>query len=255
MIVRRLDGGNATALTYLQLKTARAERHLDEIEHELSKVFKPEPYAITRQDYPKKFIHVIRVQSKGIPIEVPLLIGEFIYSLRSGLDQLAWGLARLHTSCPQRSTSFPIRDDSTRGLGDAVRDILPAAVAVIESLQPYHRGNAFKQHPLWILNRLSTIDKHRVFAVTSTEMRGKITHSDIEDFSDFQFRHLDYGAEIRVALSHRNKVQFQANPFELILGEPIPTCYGIFEARITTLRAIHDFVGDEVITRFAGFFK
>lgn len=239
----------------MQLKTVRAARHLDEIEAELRKVFYPEPYAITRQDYPKKFIHVIRIQSKGIPVEVPLLIGEFIYSLRSGLDQLAWGLARLHTACPQRSTSFPIRDDSSKGLGDAVKDILPAAIAVIESLQPYHRGNTFKQHPLWILNRLSTIDKHRVFAVASTEMRGKITHSDREEFTDFQFRHLDYGAEIRVALSHRNKVQFEPEPFELILGEPVPNCYGSFEARIATLRSIHNFVRDELIPRFVGFFK
>jgi hypothetical protein len=252
MIVRKSDTRKATPLTHLELKTARAKEHLDELDAELRKTLVPEPYTITRQDYPKKFRHVIRVQTKAIPPEIALLIGEFAYCLRSGLDQLAWGLARLHVSCPRRATSFPIRDDPKAGLGDSVKDMPSAAVDEIESLQPYHRGARFQDHPLWILNRLCTIDKHRTIALKETEIRGRVVGVGP---SDYKIRQLDYGIEISVSLSNVFEVNFEPEPMEIIFGEPVPSCYGGFEVRITTLRTIHDFVRDDVIPRFAGFFK
>lgn len=41
------------------------------------------------------------------------------------------------------------------------------AKAVVESLQPYHRGENWAIDPLWLLHVLSNIDKHRRPAVTT----------------------------------------------------------------------------------------
>ena len=46
-----------------------------------------------------------------------------------------------------------IDGDVPLSLGDFVYNL--------KSLQPYQRGNAFRDHPLWHLNELSNIDKHR----------------------------------------------------------------------------------------------
>jgi hypothetical protein len=252
MIVRKSDTKKAPPLFNVELKVSRARAHLDELEAELRKISYPEPYTITRQDYPKKFRHVIRIQNKAIPPEIAMLIGEFAYCLRSGLDQLAWLLARLHVSCPHRKTSFPIRGDPKSGFGDTVKDMLPDAVKLIESLQPYHRGERFKDHPLWILNRLCTIDKHRTLAIKETEIKGRVVGVGP---SDYTIRQLDYGIEIWVSLSNMFGANFEPEPMEIIFGEPAPCCYGGFEIRVATLRAVHDFIRDDVVPRFAGLFK
>lgn len=250
MIIRKAEVKAATPLTYLQFKTVRAKEHLDEIDAEVRKIFDPEPYAITRQDRSKEQRHIIRVQSKAIPIQIPQLVGEFAFCLRSGLDQLAWALARQNVQCPRRETSFPIRDSAVKGLGDAVKDIPAAAVSVIDALQPYQRGNAFRNHPLWILNRLCNIDKHRTLAVRCTEIKGRVL--GVSE-SDWIWKDLDYGVEIRVDIRNRNKVKFEPASPELILGEPVPNCYGVFEIGITKL--IHDFVRDDVIPKFSALVK
>jgi hypothetical protein len=43
-----------------------------------------------------------------------------------------------------------------------IRGMDLAAQAIIEGLQPYHRGSSFREHPLWILHELDRINKHRL---------------------------------------------------------------------------------------------
>jgi len=54
--------------------------------------------------------------------------------------------------------------------------IHPRAQAIIKRLQPYTRGDEFASDPLWKLNELSNMDKHRVPHVTQMAVRS---------FSDF----------------------------------------------------------------------
>ena len=184
-------------------------------------------------------------------MDIPLLVGDFVNCLRSGLDQLAWSLARLHVACPRRQTCFPI--SSERNLPkDQIRDILPAALPVIESLQPYQRGDRFQTHPLWILNRLVTIDKHRTFAMKAAEMKLRVLGISPDEWT---FKHLDFGAEIAMDIRNRNKVQLDPQPPGLILGEPVPTCYGNFEINVVELGSIYQFVRNEVAPKFTAFKK
>lgn len=51
-----------------------------------------------------------------------------------------------------------------------IRGVVPQAAAIIERLQPYRRrdlGRDYRLHPLWVLNALENIDKHRRLALTT----------------------------------------------------------------------------------------
>jgi len=140
-VIRAKDHSGATPLTHLQLKTVRAEKYLDEVDAVLRKLFDPEPYAVTRQDYPKKFLHVIRIQSKGIPIEVPLLIGDFAYNLRSGLDQLAWvcGTLTRFAKLSGGQSSSNLMDGST----DLCKFTPPYSYSICNRLKKWEHENIF----------------------------------------------------------------------------------------------------------------
>ena len=50
-----------------------------------------------------------------------------------------------------------------------VKDMPPDVVMIIRELQPYKRGADYRKHPLWQLNELGNIDKHRLPAGRSTD--------------------------------------------------------------------------------------
>lgn len=233
------------------MKTRRAEVHLKELEATVRHFVETDPYLITRKDNIKKHWHILSIEVKPAPDTIPLLVGEFAYSLRSALDQLAWQLALKHVSAPRSATSFPIRNPQPpRGFGDAVRDIPPEAFTIIESLQPYHRGTAFKDHPLWILNELCITDKHATPAVNCSAFSYRINNAEV-----LSRRWFNYRCEVAVSLSRKFKAQFDPDPPEIIFGKPIDSAGPGFEVRIGAFRDIYDFVRNDVIPRFAGFFK
>ncbi|UVT17621.1 MAG: hypothetical protein H8K04_08855 [Nitrospira sp.] len=102
-----------------------------------------------------------------VPIDVSLLIGEVLHSLRGTLDHLAYSLAKVHSGPSfsddiKKDSEFPIFSAADASLfTKKTRGMSPQAQAAIESLQPYH-GTDPTKHILWILNRLSNTDKHRL---------------------------------------------------------------------------------------------
>jgi hypothetical protein len=233
----------------IEAKTTRAKDHLDRLEAEIS-AWAKEPHTVVRKDKANQHRHLIRFEVKPLPTSIPIILGEFAYNLRSGLDQLAWQLARINGSrVPRSATSFPIFS-TPRPFNDKTRDILPAAVTVIESLQPYQRGNAFKDHPLWIINELCNLDKHSIFAVQSTLGKINIRGADIISRRDFE-----YATEIPISLSDKFNVKLEPEATEVVFGEPVSIRGRRFEVRGGDLHAAHVFVRDEVIPRFTGFFK
>jgi hypothetical protein len=113
-----------------------------------------------------------------------LLISEIVHNLHTSLDHIAWAIACVG-GVPPRGTSFPIypsresyRGQWTRRSGYyATRGMPIQAQAIIEDVQPYHRGN-HEGHPLWVLRRLSNEDKHEAphlvgssLAVTEHELQ------------------------------------------------------------------------------------
>ena len=121
-----------------------------------------------------------RVTQQGFQQPAPLdqwgfLVGECVHNLRSSLDNLAYGLARLQRDPPEKPgrVAFPIYTERVpfEKTGKANVNQLPAAAAeLIERLQPFQRdGSAALGTPdrdaLVLLQWLSNTDKHRVPSV------------------------------------------------------------------------------------------
>jgi hypothetical protein len=118
------------------------------------------------------------VNVKAPDDELSLLIGEFVHSLRSGLDHLVHQLAR-HTTpnLPAswaKSSAFPIfkngpefrGEKQGRGASSKMRGLSPLAKRSLEHLQPYHRRGTPMLWALWQLEELSNLDKHRDMPLT-----------------------------------------------------------------------------------------
>ena len=204
-----------------------------------------------------EMLHIC-IEQKVTPDPVCMLIGEFAYSLRSSLDNLAWLLALLTTAKPGPMTAFPIESKcplpGDRGYAKKVANLPPQALSVIESLQPYKTAPSFKDNPLWQLNRLCNIDKHRTVAV------GHIAFSIV--FPGFPEVWVDtdtftHAMIISVPIADKEKFQLNISIDDIVFGEPIELPDGIsdFEVTMDGLSAIYDFVRNDVVPRFAGFFS
>jgi hypothetical protein len=218
-------------LFFTNAKLDRAEVHLMELEREHQRFLDGGSYAITKKDHAQKMRHVIRLEVKPVSPLIAMLAGEFAYCVRSGLDQLAWQLALINVKGrPRSARSFPIRGVKPalpKGFGDSVKDILPAAVVVIESLQPYHRGQLYKREPLWIVNELGITDKQVIMPFNSTDSKFRIFGTKNWKRSDLQ-----RAVEMAGSLTDKFKVQINEEMAEIVLGEPfLDTLSSGFEVR------------------------
>lgn len=236
------------------MKTRRAKEHFDALEIELDKWLNLPPYTITHKTDFDRAEEVWGVWMKPTPEPIPMLLGDFICNLRSALDQLAWGLAhldskRVFTDREQRQISFLIFkcDDST--YRDRLKLFPSTVTSVLDGFQPYHRGNAYRGDPLWQLNELWSLDKHRAIPINSSSLN---VHFPMWGWENC-IRHFTYGFEVHIPLVSAwiSKVEIKPNiSFEILFGEYL----GTFEVSRSGLRAINDFVRDKVIPAFSGFF-
>jgi len=101
-------------------------------------------------------------------IDMAVVVGDVIHNLRSGLDHLAWELVRSVEGVPTKYTYFPILETGPtpdrhgrRPPPHIAGGVDPAALEIIESVQPYIRRPANpKADVLAGLHRLSLEDKH-----------------------------------------------------------------------------------------------
>src|SRR5450432_4105692 len=156
-------------LLYVKMKASRADFHFQALDTELGK-WAAKPYAVTKQLQFEKSLYAIRIDVSLTPEIIPMLLGNFICCLRASLDHLAWRLAhippvRKFTARELKQIQFPIF--VCRNTYKDRRKLFPPAVAdIFDTLQPYLRGNAYRDDPLWQLNELWTMDKHRSIPIS-----------------------------------------------------------------------------------------
>lgn len=121
---------------------------------------------------PSRIVFRARIEQDAM-MRLGLIIGDVIHNLRSALDHAVWQLVIASGEEPGRHNMFPILRNAAefqdRGLRQ-LRGVAPAAVAVIEQVQPYHTPSAdltSEDSFLWLLDELSNHDKHRVLNVTA----------------------------------------------------------------------------------------
>jgi hypothetical protein len=159
----------------IRAKLGRADEHLETLDKRIQGFLDTKPYRGVPDIDAEAGQSLIRAQVLREPpvIEWGLLIGDVLHNLRSALDHLAWRLGG--DPPPNEGTSeFPIFWDKTAFRTNGINKVVGVPdhpLAIIEDLQPYHRGNTAKNHPLWRLYLLSNFDKHRLLHVSGAVVK------------------------------------------------------------------------------------
>jgi hypothetical protein len=175
------------------LKLNRAHKHLERLQAEIDEWAGPYERSVTHEpDADRAGYTAFYVDVPTPPSDFSLRISEFLHNLRSGLDSLAFALANAYTDpLPLdviEQSEFPIfgdegwgKDRRRRGaMGrvlfqrgkSKIRAWHPEAQTIVETLQPYHRGYGFRLDPLWRLQELNIMDKHRLLFTTAAVFNG-----------------------------------------------------------------------------------
>lgn len=245
-----------SGLTYPKVKADRAAIHYNAFSSLITKFATGHPYTITKHDDAKRQLHVITVKLNPAPIDIPILVGEYAYQLRTALDHLAWQLGLLSGRKPSRSSSFPIQ--SGTGPKDRERftratwDIPCEAVDVIKSLQPYLRGKDVQLDPLWQLNKLCNLDKHQTVGVSHSQVR--MWFSGEAGVAKYTPNYSAAEMAFLLPLALKDQVETKPLPPLLIFGKPIDAPGADFELTQEQIAEIHRYVTQDVFPRFARFF-
>jgi hypothetical protein len=157
---------------------------------------KDDPAIVTSHFKPKRpgYDLIFRVV-KETPDPIPLLTGDVIGCLRDALDHLVYELTVAFSGKPKRShqTAWPVceyrsqwpmrKSPTSRGINKTsgewkVSGMHPKAQAKVWRLQPFYRKRSpgpHRKHPLWILDELRNLDRHRRLNVTPVALHQSIT--------------------------------------------------------------------------------
>jgi len=208
-------------------------------------------------------------------IELAVIIGEFLYQLRSILDHLAFDLVELNVSRIQlprkwrEHCQFPLIEKiPTTGnpavprtgidLYKAIAKNLPGipqnALTFIECVQPYHRTDRIPALRLWWIKELSNIDKHRHLHL----IRRKNIRIDLVRENDggiyAQRSVLDGNTKFGgSSTTDKNSVNVKSGLFPIItLDEPILGDASTLPLH-ELMQACHDTISGHIIPAFAQF--
>ncbi len=171
---------------HLYAKFARASEHLQQLEHAALNYLQ---HVSTSMDPtsggarqvvsdPITNSYVVTLTLPEPPVEISLMLGDFIHNLRSSLDYLSRELVHAAGRSPIDGiggTTFPILKKAANKELDIKPGTWPEARAILERVQPYSdpekRGD---RHPLAMLNELDNKDKHRLLNVTALSGAGGV---------------------------------------------------------------------------------
>jgi hypothetical protein len=151
-------------MTAINLKVERAEEHIRDLRARIKAFIATEPYKIVADDNLQPGRRCIIVaEAVPIPLTIPVVLGDVLQNLRSALDHLVYNLviANIGRDPRDKQIIFPIYDSSSEYESRSprkIRAVHKQAVDLIDALKPYRGGN----DPLWSLNELNIIDKHRL---------------------------------------------------------------------------------------------
>lgn len=164
------------SLDRVRSKIDWAYKHLKALETELVRNFQSKPsQAVGEIEADPNIVVWMRLQTASIPPSVPLLIGDCLQNLRSGLDYLVWELVLAAKNEPNKKNQFPIcktENGFKSELGKGRLDGITAeARTEIEGLQPYLCGDK-RSYSLLILDEFCNINRHRRLLLTKAEPIG-----------------------------------------------------------------------------------
>lgn len=168
-------------------KLDRAKYHLNQLKGEFEKEWKPDKHGITFSHESLTNELVIRASiPRHLYIHYSVVAGEIISHARSALDHAVWEITPVVDR--SRRTAFPVfqfetnadRVKGTEGYYDRdspnmIKGVNAQAAAIIKAQQPF--GPNYQTHPLYVLNELWNVDKHRLLNLCAV-------HADIIALDD-----------------------------------------------------------------------
>ena len=166
------------------LKITRAQRHLNAVNRLISKYQALNPYVIAYELNADKTLYEGRVIERLKPFPAfGILIGEFVYQLRSALDHIIYEFSapNFPDTVPElrkaeRVPEFPIfmTDPTAGGIKDFpighLKFVAQPVIDLVKAYQPYvHEGDYTYPHPLAVLEALNIRDKHRLVHPTAVD--------------------------------------------------------------------------------------
>lgn len=240
-------------LTDPYLKTTRAKEHLDALREAHTDFIEGESHLFTFKEDVEGQRYVLKLQLMEVPDRLPLIAGDLFYCLRAALDQLVFALAWKRGGPLPNHTQFPIHDSVAparrKRFRQNLRGVPADAIRVIDSLQPYNRPNAIKEHLLWRLNEMCILDKHRRIPASGSCIDFQLPPSIM---NVAEWKTLSDGAEVSIPLSMKSKMALHPNCTVRVLFGDIH--YGV-QLTIEEITDIYEFVADKVLPRFTRFFE
>lgn len=247
----------------------RALYHLDSFKAELAAWRETGAHTVRTELEAESNEKVIWAQViKPPPASLSLIAGDCIHNLRAALDNLAFGLALAKAQGPlpsevEAASGFPIfssdpaQANSPKPLqkfNDMIRCIDPRAKTIIEGLQPYKRADGFRTDPLWQLNKLESIDKHRLPHTVTLNNLSTLSFFDPEgiglDEVEILWRYFDSSAPIARypafdSTGAEVHVHFTA-AFDVCFSEGVPGPL-LFVSIRDTLEGFHRYIVNKVL--------
>jgi hypothetical protein len=196
-------------MTSARLKLQRAKLHLDALNAEVDSADRGGLYGMVCEPDAQPGHYLIKAVKTGAEETWALIIGDYLHNLRSVLDHIVWQLVVANGGTPTNDTKFPVAESGPdwfdrEAAKRQLKGVHPQAVAAIRTLQPFppHYDGEPKLSPLWLLQKLNNIDKHRlIHTVTLSPHEARLTlfepigGGDVELF-DLSGRMLEHGTPI-----------------------------------------------------------
>jgi hypothetical protein len=121
-----------------------------------------------------------------------VIVGDAVHNLRSALDHMVSEIITIIGGNPNgREAAFPMhetREELEISINRGLEKKIGADLCrfIIETIRPYKAGN----FPLWALNKLDNLDKHRAILFGSYDFRSGISFIDENDPGPFPSHHV-----------------------------------------------------------------
>jgi hypothetical protein len=172
-------------LTGSRVKIARAKKHLEELDRAVNGFLKLNPYEIYNEFDPRTGEEIWRIKvSIPPPVELGGIVGDIVHNLRSALDLAICQLVLINGGKVSNSTEFPIFTDRTKYQAkgrDKVKGVSPAALKIIDYLQPCNQPYPPEDHMFYVLHRLDMADKHRLITPVTSAVMGDDSQINISN--------------------------------------------------------------------------
>jgi hypothetical protein len=242
-----------------RLKVDRAYTHIDELQALSDWYCVPDLHLPSFESNTATGAGQIFLQSEPIPPQTALIIGDAIHCLRAALDHAAFDLTK--GKAQKEFISFPFGKslESLKATikGGQIQVAGPAVIdAIIDEIRPYlidedtgEHGNA----PLWKLNKLDNIDKHREVLLALSKVHTKIESlrftnpsiivQDVTIITPGGYQGAVMGISGSITNGHgTTSVEIVFDEPEFFSGEPvIPTLHQLAELTASALDILEPF--------------